>query len=97
METIIVISVIALWFCIYAYRRGKRAKEKVVSINNEKCIRCRQCIKACSHQVLEIVNNKDGLNVVVTSPEKCTACRKCIKSCKFGALKLTNRAKSQTK
>lgn len=75
--------------------RAKRAKRKIIHVDDRRCARCGQCLKNCPNQVLVMVKDKKDLRVVVSSPEQCKGCGKCLKICRFNALKLVNRETSQ--
>lgn len=51
-----------------------------VYIIPEKCVGCRQCLKACMYGAIEMINNKAVIN------ERCTNCGACISTCKFNAI-----------
>lgn len=53
----------------------------VVWIEIENCIGCKLCIKACSYNAIDIIDNKAVLN------ERCIHCGACIESCKFECIK----------
>lgn len=73
---------------IYRYRR---AQNKVIYIINDKCARCKCCLKKCRHKVLDMENDSTGGHITVKHPERCTVCGDCVTVCKFNALELMNR------
>ncbi|MDR0789787.1 MAG: 4Fe-4S binding protein [Bacteroidales bacterium] len=66
--------------------RKKKAKGKVIMVDERSCIRCNRCVERCRHNVLEIVENEHGQSVEATHPERCCACGDCLKACDFNAL-----------
>ena len=52
--------------------------------NSKKCNQCKQCIKVCPKNVLEIKAKK----IVLKDPINCTLCNECVDTCKQEALKL---------
>ena len=89
--TIYLILAGLLLLIFFAYwQRGKRAKNKVIRVIDERCTQCGRCVKKCRHKVLEIVKDETGTRIVV-NPQKCTACRDCVIICKFNALELVER------
>lgn len=79
---------IILIFMLKKKRKHKRKAVNVVQVDNDKCARCRACVTKCRHQVLKMVNDKDGLHVEVAHPENCTSCGKCVDMCRFDALNM---------
>lgn len=63
-----------------------RKTDSVIAINDDNCARCRSCVRKCPYNVLEMVNDEQGLHLQVVHPEKCTACGACIDVCQFNAL-----------
>ncbi len=51
----------------------------VPKLNNDKCVGCGMCIKACRQKALEINNKK-----VVFNQDKCVNCGNCVRVCKTG-------------
>ena len=53
-----------------------------IKINYDLCIKCKECIKACSYGVLEWL---DGMPIVV-NPHDCALCLECEKRCPTNAI-----------
>lgn len=94
MNIVYIVTILICVFILFTIKklqRNKRRKEKVITVDNEKCARCRSCITRCRHKVLEMKSTDQGLRVEVARPDLCTACGNCIEVCRFNALKLVNR------
>lgn len=73
-------------------------------VDDEKCVGCGACVKACPRGVLELrnkglknrrvwvncVNKEKGANARKTCTNACIGCGKCEKICPFGAVKVEN-------
>jgi ferredoxin len=81
---------LVLWIAGNLHRR-KKSRNKVIRVVDNRCIRCRRCIKGCSRHVLEMVRDETESHVAVKDPDRCTACGDCIKKCRFNALELVER------
>jgi len=55
-----------------------------ISVYDERCTGCGECVKVCPRSVLRIDNGK----VVVEKPSECIICRQCENACKQRALKV---------
>lgn len=64
------------------------AKDPIVVIE-EKCVGCRQCVKACPFGAIEM---KDRLACIDLT--KCTVCGACVEACKFDAIEIAKRDES---
>jgi NAD-dependent dihydropyrimidine dehydrogenase PreA subunit len=53
-----------------------------IKIDYDKCVKCKQCVKACSFGVLEWIDDMP----VVVSPENCKFCLECAKNCLVNAI-----------
>ena len=91
MNTLYTVLVCMLLLYIFGYAGNKRVKNKIISISDNNCIRCRRCIKKCRHKILELVDDDFGQHITLKYPEKCTACGNCVAVCNFNALKLASR------
>ncbi|MDD4591245.1 MAG: 4Fe-4S dicluster domain-containing protein [Parabacteroides sp.] len=75
----------------------KRNNNRIISINDKKCVRCNNCVIRCSHGVLEMVHGEEGrMYVVVKNPDRCTACEHCIDICNFGAIRLVDKIRESS-
>lgn len=72
-------------------------------VNNDTCVLCGACVKACPRNIIEIRNKQEANAVWVACMNKekgveakknckvaCIACRKCEKACEFGAITIEN-------
>jgi len=53
-----------------------------INIDYEKCIGCKECIKACSYGVLEWLDEMP----IVVNPSSCALCLECEKRCSVNAI-----------
>jgi NAD-dependent dihydropyrimidine dehydrogenase PreA subunit len=53
-----------------------------IKINYDKCIRCKECIKACAYGVLEWLDDMP----MVVNPKTCALCLECEKNCPVNAI-----------
>ena len=53
-----------------------------IKIDYEKCIGCKECVKACSYGVLEWFDDTP----VVVNPSSCALCLECEKKCPVNAI-----------
>ena len=53
-----------------------------IKINYDKCIRCKECTKACSYGVLEWLDDMP----VVTNAKSCVLCLECEEKCPVDAI-----------
>jgi len=84
------VILLSLWI-VGKLHRKRHARNKIVRIITDNCTRCRSCLKKCNHQVLDMVNDKNGIRIEVLNPDKCTGCGDCISACRFNALELVER------
>jgi NAD-dependent dihydropyrimidine dehydrogenase PreA subunit len=64
-------------------------EDKIIRIDDDRCVRCGICVKECRHNVLSMVNDEKGLHVGVEHPENCAHCAHCVDSCSFKAISFT--------
>lgn len=57
----------------------------MITIDNSKCIVCKQCVKECPHLLLK---EKDG-KICMTAPKSCIQCGHCIAVCPTLAISMT--------
>ncbi|MGQ9723584.1 MAG: 4Fe-4S binding protein [Candidatus Jordarchaeum sp.] len=53
-----------------------------MEINYEKCVGCKECVKACSFGVIEWLDDMP----VVVNPKSCKFCLECEKKCPVNAI-----------
>lgn len=82
---LVILAGMAGWM---AYVRNRRTKTKKINIVRENCVGCKNCVKKCRHNVLEVVQTSEGPRVEVKAPERCRACGHCVATCPFQALQL---------
>lgn len=90
IKVIIAIGILAVYIgtlVLLKLFQAKRAKRKIIHVDDRRCARCGQCLKNCPNRVLVMVKDGKDLRVVVSSPEQCKGCGKCLKICRFNALK----------
>ncbi|NWF97165.1 MAG: DNA-directed RNA polymerase subunit D [Candidatus Thorarchaeota archaeon] len=54
----------------------------IVSINDEKCNRCAECVEVCPRGILSL----DGKTVSTQNVLNCTLCEMCVRACEPGAI-----------
>lgn len=92
MKIIVVTSLILLiLFIVNGFFRKKNQANKIIFIDQTKCTRCRVCLRKCRHDVLGIVNDKNGVHIEIQNPDNCTACNDCVRACRFQALSLVDK------
>lgn len=62
-------------------------KSQRPEIDNEKCIRCQQCVKSCPENSLSLDKEK---NEIKFNPDFCKGCGICSEKCPAGAIKMIN-------
>lgn len=93
MKIIIVVSLLLIvLFIVKEIFRKIKQDNKIIHIDQDKCTKCRVCIKKCRRDVLAMVKDENGLHVEIQNPQNCTACNDCVRACKFQALSLIERA-----
>jgi NAD-dependent dihydropyrimidine dehydrogenase PreA subunit len=55
----------------------------VVTINDEACAGCGECVEACPGQIFKLENGK-----AVASSDECLGCQGCVAVCTVGAIKV---------
>lgn len=53
-----------------------------IKINYHECIKCKECVKACSYGVIEWLDDMP----VVVNPKSCALCLECVKKCSVKAI-----------
>ena len=53
-----------------------------IKVDYDRCISCKECVKACSYSVLEWLENMP----IVVNPSSCAACLECEKNCPVNAI-----------
>lgn len=55
-----------------------------ITIDEEKCIGCGECVDVCPVDVLELQDDK----AVVVNEDECLECESCVETCEQGAITL---------
>jgi NAD-dependent dihydropyrimidine dehydrogenase PreA subunit len=55
----------------------------VVTVSEEACEGCGECVEACPAQIFKMENSK-----AVASSDECLGCQGCVTVCKAGAIKV---------
>ncbi|WP_165027199.1 ATP-binding protein [Dysgonomonas sp. ZJ279] len=95
MSVLLILASFSLLIAFGYYQRSKRAKNKVISIIADNCVKCQLCVKRCRSKALGVEDSDNGKCIVLKYSEKCTACRDCIAICKFNALELVSRKQTE--
>jgi NAD-dependent dihydropyrimidine dehydrogenase PreA subunit len=53
-----------------------------IKINYDKCVRCKECVKACYYGVLEWLDDMP----IIVNPKNCALCLECEKKCFVNAI-----------
>jgi NAD-dependent dihydropyrimidine dehydrogenase PreA subunit len=53
-----------------------------IKINYDKCVSCKECVKACSYGVLEWLDDAP----IIVNASSCAACLECGKNCPVNAI-----------
>ena len=80
--------------CCYLFRAQERRNsegfwpktDRVIELDNNKCIACGKCIKTCHFKVFQ----KNG--IIVADQTRCIGCGICVQPCPVNAITLINRA-----
>ncbi|MDO4163479.1 MAG: 4Fe-4S dicluster domain-containing protein [Bacteroides sp.] len=81
----LIAALVSILHCLKRFRWFKHrmsGQAFAPQIDEQKCVRCCQCVKRCPAQVF----GKDGKRVVVSHPAYCRQCRKCVERCPKGAI-----------
>lgn len=66
----------------------------IAIINNESCVKCGRCVKACPIDAIEIVEDKENnTKRIELNKEACIGCGVCLRNCKIGSITLKARDK----
>lgn len=57
-----------------------------ITVIEEKCVGCKQCIKACPFEAIEMQGKLARIDLT-----KCTVCGACVETCKFDAIEIAER------
>ncbi len=60
-----------------------------ITVIEEKCVGCRQCVKACPFEAIEMQDRLARIDLT-----KCTVCGACVETCKFDAIVIAKREES---
>lgn len=58
-----------------------------IKVIDEKCVGCKQCVKACPFEAIEMQDRLARIDLT-----KCTVCGACVETCKFDAIEIAERA-----
>ena len=61
--------------------------EPLLKINNDKCIACYACVRACPVKAIRVRSDKDKPEII---PERCIGCGSCAAVCGPGAIEIRN-------
>jgi len=61
--------------------------EPLLKINNEKCIACYACVRACPVKAIRVQSDKDKPEII---PERCIGCGSCAAACGPDAIEIRN-------
>jgi len=56
----------------------------IVTIDNDKCQGCGECVDICPNEVLVVENEK----AIVKNPDDCAGCESCVETCPEEAIKV---------
>jgi len=55
-------------------------------VDAELCRACGECVRACTHEAIRLVDWRKGLQVAAVDPKRCRGCGNCLTVCPSGAL-----------
>ncbi|MDP4239720.1 MAG: 4Fe-4S binding protein [Bacteroidota bacterium] len=83
--------ILLLLLVVPKLHRKRHTKNRAVRVVEDNCTRCRSCLKKCRHDVLDLVDNGNGMRIEVNHPDRCTGCGDCVSVCRFNALEFVER------
>jgi hydrogenase-4 component I len=69
--------------------KNKYSYGKIIQYN-KLCNNCRECVKVCATDAIEVNCDENHENIIRVNNKKCIYCRNCINICKQNALKMTS-------
>lgn len=63
----------------------------IPEINDEHCIRCLKCVKACPIGAIELVKDKSGKSSIQINEEICLGCGVCVRNCSKNSIHMKPR------
>jgi len=72
--------------CIWCHNPESTGFYPEIMWDEDKCIRCGECIKKCPNKAIEIINN-----YLITDKKMCSGCGRCVDICPVGARELVGK------